>query len=1438
MSDNPSNKDDLKTDGKGKSGWYSPQTITIEPVTEVPVKLQTGSGWRVPTLPQNMPAQPQNQGDWHLPRPEDTVFTEESETEITPERKQVIESRPEDFLEGLQLSATEDSTPTQTTPITEPDSDKTDSQSLLDLELNDLVKATGADEDDEDDADAFSMSELIALSSLVEQSPKSTIVPKATGVTGSQPAEVTGTQTAAPDAADDPAAYARRQLEALQGGNTESEPVAAKTDSASQTSTDAAAYAKQQLEALGVTAAEPAAPVVPAAPAAPTLTARQQELAQKFRDTESQVRALRTQYQSGQLTRDQLQEQLKRLMILDESNTWWMMGVETDTWYRFQNNEWLVATPPYTSPTQQDAGRTPPPTVTSGLDPSEVIHGSLPYFPTSGAAPQVGGFTQSNETDQTGGFGITEELGLPRQNIPIQDPERTMVSAAGTYLSPVQSNSAPTIPNLSPYNPNVAETQVNPAFDPYGYGPATPAPIPGQAETAPDYELDEPGPTYEDAAKLQQQRTIRTVITIAALGIGALLLLVACGIGFILMQYKGLAGQYQAQIAALDNYRPQFQTARVLDINGNLIAELNSQDGGARTTVPLSKISPFMIHAVVSLENERFFEDPGWDWVAIGRAIIQNVSAGQVESGASTITQQIAEQLILKTPTNTAALKLEELVIAAEISKQYSKEKILELYLNEIFFGNQSYGVEAASQFYFNISANDLNLPQAAMLAGMIASPVQYNPVRLSGDTDQDYRDRRAATFGRMEYVIQRTQTVGCLTLQQNAQPFCVDNNVVRQAVVQKAQINATTFTPREVKFKYPHFVQFVTEYVESVYGSGEIYRRGFVIKTTLNSAIQDAAEAGLKQTMTTLINTGVNTGSVMVTDPRTGAVKAMVGSPNFNDNSIDGQVNGALTWQQPGSSIKPVEYAKALEGVDDNGDGRPDRWYTPATILWDVPTTFQNPSYTPTNFDNRYHGPIALRYALQNSYNVPAVKTYQFVSDAGFKDMAARLGLSFPDGAQFGLPTAIGATEVTLYGMMSAFGTLANSGVRAPLYVVDSITDSSGNVVDLPARAQPAQVIQPQIAYLMENILSDDTARATAFGVNGPLTISGIPTSGYVAAKTGTTNDARDLWTMGATTNTVVGVWLGRPDNAATAVRDGGYGSAAPLWNRVMTAALQVQGRPGAFPNPPGLIQAQICADTGTLPPQNCSSLRTELFVQGQEPPSADQAFVQQLAVDTWTGLRANEFCPDNRVSATVLNISDPTGVAWLNSPQGAADAQRLGITAGTVTTVPTDVCSVNTEVPIARILSPTDGQVITTGPTQIFGSAAATQTFNRYQLEYASAAQPDLFTIIGGAVTTPQNSGVLGTWNTQQMPNGAYILRLAMFSNNGGYLYRTINVNIVNVAPTPIPQIIQPTSSIPLFITSTPFGGTIDGNAQNNGGFATTAPLPFLPVVTPQSP
>ncbi|MBZ0281327.1 MAG: transglycosylase domain-containing protein [Anaerolineae bacterium] len=1432
MADRPNNNP-TPNEPQYTGGWHAPSGNA----RRTPVRASqppSQSGWKVVNkLPENLAAAPTTAGGWHLPSPNDTTVEPDEKMKLDPERIQAAESfRPEDmlFLSDTEtadsvdavrpeeaLSAAIGLVDSEADTRIEPMMADTESANAIPLPLLEFEKAEELTSDssdllnledkesdlpavaDADDESAFSMSELIALQSLVEQAPPASVVPTSPSATGRDAASGTGAQpaveaTGAQPAADDAAAFAKQKLQELGlSGTGAAAPVSPAVSSTA--ADDPAAVARQKLEELGLSGTGAAAPVSSTA-AQPAMS---QDLATRFRTTEASVRALRDAHRNGQMSREQLQEELRKLMILDEQNVWWMMGVETDTWYRFENNEWIVATPPYGDIGQPARGA--PPTVTSGLDPNEVVGGSLPYFPTGESPAQASVFNQSSVEFgaplETGGFSPTEQMDLPRSDTPVQDPDQTMVGAAGAYLDPYRRDQAPTIQNLR-YTP---ETLVNPAVaDPYGDYPATPAPIQGDAYvTAPAYDLDSAeSPIYAGASARERERTISTVLRLALVGIGAVVLLAACGLGFVLTQYNSLASEYLDDVAALANYKPGFQTAKILDVNGDLIAELNSQDGGARTTVPLDRISPFMVHAVVSLENERFFDDPGWDWIAIGRAVVQNTAAGQVESGASTITQQIAEQLVLRQSTTTPDLKLREIVIAAEIAKQYSKEFILQLYLNEIFFGNQSYGVEAAAQFYFGVSANDLNLPQSALLAGMIAAPATYNPVQAGDEDLATYNQRRDAVFQRMEVVMARMQEVGCLPIPgQPTGGFCVDANVVRQAAIDQARVKAAKYEPRDVEFKYPHFVQFVSAQVERLFGTGEMFRRGFVIRTTLNPAVQDAAESALDQTMAALIATGVNTGSVMAVDPRTGAIRGMVGSPDFNNVGINGQVNGALTFQQPGSAIKPIVYTGALEGADANGDGILD-YLTPASILWDVPTTFPNtnPPYAPVNFDRQFHGPQAVRYALQNSYNIPAIKTYQFIGETKFRDVAGRLGLSFPENAVFGLPTGIGATEVTLYSMMQAFGTLANNGVRAPLYAIESVTDANGTPAQLPERPT-SQAIQPQIAYVISNILSDDPARGLAFPTNGWLTINGLPTSNVVAAKTGTTDGARDLWTMGYTRNAVVGVWLGRPDNNTTLVQDGGYGSAAPLWNRVMSTMLGTMPRPEGFANPGGVVQAQICATTGTLPAANCPSLRTELFLQSQPPPGADQSFVRNIEVDTWTGLLANEYCPDNRESATIINITDASAVAWLNSPAGASTAAQLGITSATIANPPTATCDLNTEVPIARIISPTDGQPIS-GTVQITGAATA-GTFNRFQLDYAPSCTSAAGTPITGAITTPQTSGILGTWNTIGVANGTYALRLQMFSNNsyGGNLQRCVTIAVNNIVqPTP-PPVVVPTNN-----------------------------------------
>jgi hypothetical protein len=284
--------------------------------------------------------------------------------------------------------------------------------------------------------------------------------------------------------------------------------------------------------------------------------------------------------------------------------------------------------------------------------------------------------------------------------------------------------------------------------------------------------------------------------------------------------------------------------------------------------------------------------------------------------------------------------------------------------------------------------------------------------------------------------------------------------------------------------------------------------------------------------------------------------------------------------------------------------------------------------------------------------------------------------------------------------------------------------------------------------------------------------------------------------------------------------VQGGGYNVVAPLWNRIMSTAL-TGSRPEAFipPSDGTVVQMQICPDTGTQPTSNCPSLRTELFLQSQPPPSADQAFVRSVEVDTWTGLLANASCPDNRLAQVYVNIADQSAVAWLKSAAGQQTAAKLGLNVATLEAIPTSECSINTELPIARILTPTEGQAVS-GVVQVSGAASAA-SFNRFQLEIAQVSNPTAFQLVFGPVTTPQTSGPLGSWNTTTVPNGQYILRLAMYSTTGGYLYRTATINVVNTLPTPIPTaaFIQPTFD--------PFSGvpTFDP-------FAVATPLPFMEV------
>ena len=1027
-------------------------------------------------------------------------------------------------------------------------------------------------------------------------------------------------------------------------------------------------------------------------------------------------------------------------MVQDEAGAWWMIDAENEQWYRYdaEGSQWMEDLPAALRDLRGDAASA--------------------QAETAWDAPQAGD--------------------------PIHDRRGVKI---GTV--PPATDRDYTFPGTAAFSDELPDQKATVRTD------SAEATLPSDVA---GYELED-SPIVKEVLDSRRVRARRRLISLLAVTLMlGLIALIAAALG-IMLWYRDAVEPFQAAVAELASYSPEFQTARIFDRDGNVIAALNSQQTGARTTVPLEDISPYMIHAIVSQENERYFEDPGFDPIAIARAFIQNISMGGIESGASTITQQIARNMVLRDAEVSVARKVNEILVALEIARHYDKNVILELYLNEVFFANQNYGVEAAAQFYFGHGADALNFAEAALLASIVPAPVQNDPVI----------NRPLAMQG-MRATMRKMIDAGCLQFQHGdwpqQGPFCIregeavmnDEVLVRRnsageiagglAIVQIAEIEAAEFSPLNVRLRYPHFVHYIQAQVEAEYGVNALFQRGFHIYTTLDAAVQEVAQDALSEQVGRLVSSGVSTGAVMVTDPQSGAIRAMVGSHDFEDD-IAGQVNNALTFQQPGSAIKPIVYTAALGDYQGN-------YLTPASILWDVPVTYDlgaGQTYAPVNFDRRFHGPVSLRVALQNSYNVATVKAHLFSGTERFADMAQRFGLRFPDGFQPTIASALGATEVRLYDMMAAYGVFANGGQRTPLYAIERITETiDGREVEIEREARPAAqpAIAPALAYLMQNILSDDDARRPTYPPGSVLTLEsiGIPTRNTVAAKTGTSNDSRDLWTMGFTREAVVGVWLGTYNNAPT-FGTTGFNSAAPVWHEVMAAALA--GRtPAAFENPGGVVAREICRTTGTLNYPDCPEPTTGLFVQDQFPPDAGQGFIQTAVIDSWTGLLANDFCRDYAIEQTFVATDDLSAIDWLNTTaegQDYAESMDLSLPAAAP---PTGYCVQGQGLPAVSISSPNEGAVLR-GLVEIRGQAQAPD-FSHYELLYARAEQPQTFTPISASlVQVPQYGGLLGTWDIAAggIPTGSYILRLLATSLTGGSIERDVNLLVDNPLPVPEP-------------------------------------------------
>jgi 1A family penicillin-binding protein len=846
------------------------------------------------------------------------------------------------------------------------------------------------------------------------------------------------------------------------------------------------------------------------------------------------------------------------------------------------------------------------------------------------------------------------------------------------------------------------------------------------------------------------------MVKIVFAAVAAFVLLFFLAVAAAVFGYATIARELPAP-AELQERQTEFVSSKIYDRDGYLLYEVMDPHGGRRTYVPLEDISQHVINATIATEDRDFWLHPGFDPIAIARAIYYVLTEREIVSGASTIPQQLARMVLLPDERfeQSARRKIREIVLAAELTRVYPKQTILEIYLNELNYGNQSYGIQAAAETYFNVDAADLKLAQASFLAGLPQAPAAYDP------------------FGNgLERALARQEDVLALMVK--------DGHISQEAAEQAAaEMRAHTFgAPQLDMTTAPHFVFYVRRIVEDMYGPNALYRgAGLRIYTTLDLELQKLARQAVHNGVTGVADRGATNGALVALDPSTGHILALIGSVDFHDESIDGQVNVALRCRQPGSSIKPLTYVAAFE-----------RGWTPATVLWDVRTEFPdgaNPPYVPLNYDRKYHGPVSLRDALANSYNVPAVEALQFVGIEGLLEMANRLGVEslvhpelhcpeypYDQPPTYGLALTLGGGEAKLLEMTGAFAVFANQGMRMEPSPILRIEDSRGNVLVDNNAPIGERAIKPEHAYLITDILADDQARCAAFSCPSILELSRP-----AAAKTGTTDDYRDAWTIGYTPDLVTGVWVGNSDNSPMENLPGAAG-AGPIWHNFMETAHE--GLPvHNFERPPGVVEYEVCAISGAQPTQYCPERETEIFAQDQPPPDESHDWYQMVEVDAFTGLRANEHCPDHVIERLTLDIADERGREWVQAHPGEL---------GDLPLAPLEYCTTSTERPTVFISQPTSGEQVQ-GIVPVIGNVRL-PNFDHYEVQYGKGKNPQGWGWVSGPHMAQVQNGPLTEWDTSHLAPGVYTLRVTAFDRQQHRLEARVQVEIPAPTATPTPE------------------------------------------------
>ncbi len=814
---------------------------------------------------------------------------------------------------------------------------------------------------------------------------------------------------------------------------------------------------------------------------------------------------------------------------------------------------------------------------------------------------------------------------------------------------------------------------------------------------------------------------------------------------------------------AIETEQEDFETTKIFDRTGQtLLYELFDPFRGDRSYVQLNEIPEFCRESTIILEDKSFYQNPGFDPEGIARAFWQNLQGERIQGGSS-ITQQLIKNILIEEEERTQlsyTRKVKEIILATEITRRYTKDQILEWYFNTNSYFNLANGIDAAAQVYFDKPVSALSRAECAMLAAIPQNPF-YNPI----DNPDIAKNRQRITLNRM-----------------------VEEGALTEAEADEIYAQATATRQLRERFDIlaPHFSIYVEEQLKrapqkyNVEDLDQVYRGGLRVYTSVDLDLTQKAQDIAKAQIEDLTENGNNASNACVVSirPKTGEILAMVGSIDYWDDENDGNVNvcTADPGRQPGSSFKPFSYLTLF------AQGK----HNPATMVMDVRQSFPdapNPPYVPENYDREYHGPVRLRNALANSYNIPAVwVTHQ----AGIKNIintAHRMGITTLNADYYGLALTLGGGEVKPIDMAYGYSVLANLGDMAGQPVPDverrpghrtlepvailRIEDKLGNVLYEYKEPTIEQVIDPALAYMMADIMSDNRARTPAFGANSDLK------RGFedrpIAAKTGTTNNFRDNWTVGFTPQLVTAVWVGNNDNEP--MEDvTGLSGAAPIWNEVMS--YYHQDLPVVnWEEPPGLTRVGVDALSGLLPGDHTQRTVTEIFLEGTEPTQRDNVH-QAFRVNRENGKLATAYTPPELVEERVYEIYPPVAADWVREngipqpPTEYDDSIGPAVNLGPVAIIN------------PRPYEYVQGGVVITGNAQIDG-------FQLYRMEYGKGLNPSEWIQLGGDHNNQVDNGPLEFWDTTNEEEGLYTLQLTVLRGDQSLERKAVQVTVDNTPP-----------------------------------------------------